>query len=212
MGSTATTLGTARVAARPDRAVLRLELVAVKATAAEALADVAGRGEVLSRMLADDGVADADRTTSGVTLQELHQWDREREEDVFRGHQASTVTVVQVRHLDTLGRIVRDVVDGAGARIDGPAWVVDPDNPARVEAYRLAALDARRRAESYAGALGMTLGAVVELTDAPPPHPGPALRGMAMAADAARSDPVPIEAGDVDVTAVVQVSFALLPG
>jgi hypothetical protein len=35
---------------------------------------------------------------------------------------------------------------------------------------------------------------------------------MAMAADAARSGPVPIEAGDVDVTAVVQVSFALLPG
>jgi uncharacterized protein len=216
MAATATTLGSARVAARPDRAVLRLELVSLKPTPSEALADVSSRGEVLVRTLADDGVAEADRTTGGVALRELREWDRKREEETFRGHHASTVTVVQVRDVATLGRILRDVVDSAGARVDGPAWVVDADNPARLEAYRLAALDARRRAEAYASALGMTLGAVVELTDAPPrtPSPTPAPRMMAMRAEAAADAgaPVPVEGGDVEVAAAVEVSFALLPG
>jgi uncharacterized protein len=215
MGSTATTLGSARVAARPDRAVLRLELVALKPTPSEALADVAARGEALSRILADDGVEEADRTTGGVTLRELREWDRRREEETFRGHQASTVTAVQVRDTATLGKILRDVVDQAGARVEGPAWVVDADNRARIEAYRLAALDARRRAEAYAGALGMSLGAVVELTDAPPPPgPAPMPRMMAVRAEVAADAgaPVPVERGDVEVTATVLVGFALLPG
>jgi uncharacterized protein YggE len=215
MGSTATTLGSARVAARPDRAVLRLELVALKPTPAEAIADVAGRGDVLSRTLADDGVGEADRTTGGVTLRELREWDRRREQETFRGHQATTVTVVQVRDITTLGRILRDVVDRAGARVEGPAWVVDADNPARIEAYRLAALDARRRAEAYAGALGMTLGAVVELTDAPPqavPVPTPRMLAVRAEVGADAGAPVPVEGGDVEVSATVQVAFALLPG
>jgi uncharacterized protein YggE len=213
MGSTATTLGTARVAARPDRAVLRLELVALKPTPSEALADVAARGEVLSRTLADGGVGEVDRTTGGVTLRELREWDRRHEQETFRGHQATTVTVVQIRDIATLGRILRDVVDRAGARVEGPVWVVDADNPARIEAYRLAALDSRRRAEAYAGALGMTLGAVVELTDAPPPAvPMPSPRMMAVRAEADAGAAVPVEGGDVEVTATVQVAFALLPG
>lgn len=214
MGSTATTVGSAVVAARPDRAVLRLELVALKPTPSEALAEVAARGEVLSRTLAEDGVAEADRTTGGVALRELREWDRRREEETFRGHQARTVTVVQIRDLATLGRVVRDVVDQAAARVEGPSWIVDADNPARIEAYRLAALDARRRAEAYAAALGMTLGAVVELSDAPlrhEPSPQPRMIGMALA-PAAESAPLPVETGDVVVDATVRASFALLPG
>ncbi len=216
MSSNATTAGSARVAARPDRAVLRLELVALKPTPSEALADVAARGEVLSRTLADGGIAEADRTTGGVALREHREWDRRREEETFRGHHASTVTVVQVRDIATLGRILRDVVDQAGARVEGPAWVVDADNPARLEAYRLAALDARRRAQAYAEALGMSLGAVVELSDAPlpPPGPEPMPRMMALKAEAMADAgaPVPVEGGDVEVGATVRVTFALLPG
>jgi uncharacterized protein YggE len=214
MGSTATTLGTARVPARPDRAVLRLELVSLRATPSEALADVSERGELLTRTLAEGGVDDADRTTGGVALRERREWDRRREEETFRGHEASTVTVVQVREVATLGRILRDVVEHAGARVEGPVWVVDADNPARIEAYRLAALDARRRAEAYAGALGMTLGAVVELTDVPRRLPSEPMHEMVamVAGPASGRAAVPVESGDVDVVAAVEVGFALLPG
>jgi uncharacterized protein YggE len=212
MASNATTVGSARVAARPDRAVLRLELVALKPTPSEALADVAARGEVLARTLADDGVGEGDRTTRGVTLREHREWDRRRDEETFRGHHASTITVVQVRDIATLGRILRDVVDEAGARVTGPEWVVDAENPARLEAYRLAALDARRRAQAYAEALGMSLGAVIELSDAPAPRPGPEPMPRMLQAVAADAAPVPVEAGDVDVDATVRVTFALLPG
>jgi uncharacterized protein YggE len=213
MGSTATTVGSAVVAARPDRAVLHVELVALKPTPSEALTDVAARGETLSQTLADAGIADEDRTTGGVALREIREWDRRREEETFRGHQARTVTVVQVRDLPTLGRVVRDVVDRAAARVEGPSWIVDADNPARIEAYRLAALDAHRRAEAYASALGMTLGAVVDLRDAwderPPPEPRMMMARAAVAEDSA---PLVIEGGDVAVSATVRVSFALLPG
>jgi uncharacterized protein YggE len=86
-----------------------------------------------------------------------------------------------------------------------------PDNPARVEACKEAALDARRRAEAYADALGVRVGAIVALRDPgtgipPPPRP------MRMAAmDAGAVEALPVEAGEQLVTAV-EVEFKLEQG
>ena len=87
---------------------------------------------------------------------------------------------------------------------------MEPSNPAHPDACRLAAADARRRAEAYAAGLGLALGPVV-LVDETPDVPRPLPRAM-MAKAAMADDSVPIEvnAGDLEVTADVRVTFALV--
>jgi uncharacterized protein YggE len=118
-----------------------------------------------------------------------------------------------VRDADAVNAIVLGSVSEASANVMGPQWVVEPENPGRLAAYRRAALDARARAAAYADALGLALGAVLRIEEpAAAGSPSPSILGIM--ADAAPDDggPEPVHAGDVDVDAAVIVTFALEPG
>lgn len=78
-----------------------------------------------------------------------------------------------------VGELIAGAVD-RGAQVNGPAWTIAPDNPAHAAACQEAALDARRRAEAYAEALGARVGAIVAVRDSgtgPPPPPRPLRMG-----------------------------------
>ncbi len=53
-----------------------------------------------------------------------------------------------------------------GAQVQGPWWRIPPDDPARLQACRLAVDDARARAQAYAEAAGARLGTLVTIVDA----------------------------------------------
>jgi uncharacterized protein len=81
--------------------------------------------------------------------------------------------VVRVGDASVVGELIAGAVD-RGAQVSGPAWTIATNNPARVEACKEAALDARRRAQAYADALGVRVGALVAVRDperAIPPPP-----------------------------------------
>lgn len=107
---------------------------------------------------------------------------------------------------------MREAVERAGAQVQGPTWRVAPDNPARLEACGRAASDARAKAGAYAESLGMRLGDVQEIAD-----PGTAgfggtyrvLSGGYVPTVAASH--VDVESGGLEVSAAVDVTFALEP-
>jgi uncharacterized protein YggE len=130
---------------------------------------------------------------------------------VFRGYRAGTRVSLRIAELGMLGRVISGAARRAQARPEGPDWVVDPDNPARVEACRLAAEDCRRKAEAYAEALGLALGRVRSIREpgvggGPRPRQGAHFLAAASAVDEVE---MPIEAGEVEVRAVVHVVFEL---
>ena len=91
--------------------------------------------------------------------------------------------------------------------VSGPTWRLAPDNPARLEACRLAVEDARRRADAYAGALGVELGAVVAMAEA---GIGGTVEGRMLLAKGGELDAgLPVEPGDIDVGASVDVVYRL---
>jgi uncharacterized protein YggE len=199
--------GTARAA--PDAALLSLEVWAELDTPEAALDEVARRTEVLQGVLERAGVDTADRSTAGVSLSE--RWDYRHDENVFVGYRASTVVSARIVDLAVLGAVISESTREAQARPHGPAWQIDPDNPARVEACRIAAEDARRKADAYASALGLRLGAVLSIRE-PGARPRPLGRpqvAMRMAAGGGGPD-MPVESGDVDVAAAVTVAFELI--
>ncbi|WP_405800041.1 SIMPL domain-containing protein [Streptomyces sp. NBC_01506] len=64
-----------------------------------------------------------------------------------------------------LGELTTRFADLELTTVDGPWWALRPDSPAHGEARRQAVREAVQRAREYAGALGASLAALVELAD-----------------------------------------------
>ena len=178
--------GTGEARALPDLASLRVEVTADHKTQEEAhdarTKLAASVDEVLSRHA--DAIA---RTTiASLLVQPRTRW--HRGEDIRSGWRASRTSFVDVVTLDALGEIMAGLVD-AGAAVQGPQWSMAPTNPAYGQARAAAADDARRRAQSYATALGLSVGPVAWVAE-------PGLRRDP-------GPPVPLEAGVAPMAAAV---------
>jgi hypothetical protein len=206
--ATITVRGTGTAYGTPDEASVGLSVDAVRPTAAEALTDVTERTAALVTLCRELGLGDGDVTTMGVSVAEHGEHDKDGRWQ-HRGYRASNRVSARVRDVASIGPLLTAAVDRVGATVDGPHWRLLPEHAAHAEASRLAAQDARVRAEALAEALGGRLGSVASARDARigPPEPRPMTR---MAAATAES--MPVEAGELSVVALVDVEFNLEQG
>jgi uncharacterized protein YggE len=102
------------------------------------------------------------RHTQSATVAPKAEWDDGRYVNV--GFQALHTTVLTLDDPAPLGRVIREAVE-LGANINGPHWHISSDNPARAVACRIAAADAKRRAEAYAQGVGVRLGLVESINE-----------------------------------------------
>jgi uncharacterized protein YggE len=208
--ATATVRGVGDARTSPDEASVTLSIEAVEQTAAAALAKVAERTQAVIELCESLGIEPAARVTTGASVAEHGEHDREGRWQ-HRGYRAWNQVAARVGEASVVGELIAGAVDRR-VQVNGPAWTIAPDNPAHVAACREAAIDARRRAEAYAEALGVRVGALVAVRDPgtgvqPPPRP------MRMAAmDAGAVEALPMEAGEQLVTTVVEVEFQLEQG
>jgi hypothetical protein len=105
------------------------------------------------------------------------------------------------------------VVQQGANRLDGIEYGLQDRDPVRNEALREAATHARAKAELLAQTLGASLGPVQSISEQSFSFPRPAMRvEMALAADQAggrEPSPDAYAAGEIEVTATVQVTFRL---
>jgi uncharacterized protein len=198
-----TVTGYGEVAVRPDEAVVDLTITARGESPGQALASVAERARSLIQAMDELGVPPAKRTTSGIWTNE--EFDTEVE--ALRGsYHAGERLTVSVR-TELVGRLLDAAVSTAEAQVEGPRFIVAPDNSARAEALRAAAENARMRGEGMAAGLGLRLGAVVEGGEGGGFHPvvresigfGPLDAGP------------PVEASKASVSATVSITFEAEP-
>ena len=161
--STVTVRGDAVVPGEPDEVRLTVEVTALFPTPEEALADVAARSETPEGLLRALDVPRSARTTSGLSVSEEREYERGRY--VHRGYTASNRIWIRSNDPGIVGRLMKRATNDAKARIEGPWWHIALDSPARVEACRQAATDARRKADAYANALGARLGHVLSVVE-----------------------------------------------
>ncbi len=206
MTGTVTARGEAVVPGRPDEGIWSIDLSALDASPDAALADVGDRSSTLEALLDELDIPRQMRSTTGMTIRE--EFDHVEGKQVHRGFRAQTLLTVRLQDPSLAGRLIQGAIERAKATVRGPVWWIAPDNPARLEACRRATLAAKRKAEAYAEALGLRLGAVAEVhepsTDVHPlPRPaGGVLRAMAEPA-------VEVDPGELNVEAQVEVSFHL---
>jgi uncharacterized protein YggE len=204
--------GSSRRFVQPDRGVVSLGLSVVAGDAPSALDQVSARSEVLEGVLAALGIDRLDWVTDGVSVAEEYEW--RKDTNVLVGHRATTGVTVTLRDPDRIAPLLRDAVGTAKGQVRGITWQVDADNPAHHELLGEAALDARRRADAYVGALGLSLGAVELISEAPittGPTPSNDIAPMARAMKAsAPTAEMSVSGGQIELAAEVHVRFAVL--
>ncbi len=205
--STITVHGRGEVAAAPDMATITLGAEAQAKTADAALtATSKATAEVLD-ILRGAGVAETDMQTSDLSLNPV--WDNRRYEDNrpprVVGYNASNTLRVRVRELGQLGTILDAVVKGGATTFRGLSFGLQEPEPLADLARLDAVDDARRKANLYAQAAGVSLGPVISIVEgggvAAPVNMRVA--EMAMAA-------VPVAEGEVSTMAQVTIVYALV--
>lgn len=205
--ATVTVRGTGTATAQPDDVTVGLSVESLRPPASEAFEEATRLASDVVSLCDELGIPAGSRTTSQVALDEHGEhtntgWQH-------RGYRGATRVAVRVTDAALASRLVSEAAARLAVRIDGPTWRVAHDNPAHSEARRRAAEDARSRAEEYAAALGGRVGAVGSVMEAGAASPGPEPR---MYAARQELSAMPIEAGEHEVVAAVDVTFQLEQG
>ncbi|MCF3974067.1 SIMPL domain-containing protein [Paracoccus salsus] len=200
--------GEARVA--PDMATVQLGVTSQADSAAEAMRQNSTRQSAVIEALKGAGIDERNIQTSGLSLGTVMDYGENRAPRVT-GYQASNMVAVRVTEIADLGAVLDAIVDAGANEINGIDFGRDDGTDVEDEARRAAVADARHKAGVLAEAAGLTLGPVLMLRDNQVSGgPRPMMR---MAADgAAASESVPVQAGELSMSASVQMEYALIGG
>ncbi len=189
----------------PDMATVSVGVRHQAPTAKVAMDSVSKATAAILGRMADLGVAERDIQTRDLSLHPV--WDRNAAsngESRVIGYMASNQVEVRVRDLDALGNILDDVVGKGANQFSGLRFSVQNPEPALNEARKRAVQDARAKADLFAAAAGVNLGALLSLSEASASRPEPVFAEMA----AMRSDAgVPVASGEITTSAQVTLVF-----
>jgi uncharacterized protein YggE len=202
--------GEATVNMRPDQVRVDIGVVTQAQTAEAAAGQNAKQTtDVIATLKkALSGVAEIQ--TSGYSIQPNYKHSRDGSPPTIVGYTASNMVQVKSSGVATVGKVI-DAATSAGANnIHGVQFTLKDEQAVRGEALKQAAGNARANAEALAAGLGMKVGQIVNVSDSDPVRVIP-VRAEMMRAQADTASTTPIEPGDVQVRAVVNVTAELVP-
>jgi uncharacterized protein len=202
--NTVTASGAGTAQAVPDTAEMSFGVTTTSPNAKTALEEASKSAEQIASAVEKEGVAGEDIQTQDVSVypQSVDQDGKQ----VITGYQASLRVRVKVRDIAKLGEVI-SAANAAGANdISGPSFTVADPAPARAKAIEEAVADARKSAEAMASAAGKSVGDVLSMSSS---DAGMTDGQMYGAADMRALKSVPIEPGQLDISANVVVVFEL---
>ena len=200
--------GEANVSVAPDLAQIDAGVANDAKTAKEASdANNAAMGKVLLA-LKGAGIDEKDYQTSRLSLQPQYGQNKSTGASPVVGFRASNRVTVKIRDVTKVAGII-DALVGAGANdIGNISFEVTQASKLLDEARERAVADARRKAEIYAKASGVTLGAPLSITEGGAPVP----LFKARMATAPMAAPAAVAPGEETLSVTVNVSWAIKQG
>ena len=196
--------GEASVSVAPDEARIDAGVTSEAKTAREASeANNAAMGKVLLA-LKGVGIEEKDYQTSRLSLQPQYAPNRTGP-NAITGYRAGNRVTIKLHDVVKVAGVI-DILVGAGANeIGGINFVVSQASKLLDEAREKAIADARRKAEIYARAAGVTLGEPLGIAEEGS-APQPMFRGKVAAPMAIAP---PVSAGEETLSVSVSVSWAI---
>jgi uncharacterized protein YggE len=199
--------GEATVSVAPDLAQIDAGVANDAKTAKEASdANNGAMGKVLLA-LKGAGIAEKDYQTSRLSLQPQYGQNKSTGASPVVGFRASNRVTVKIRDVTKVAGII-DTLVGAGANdIGNISFEVTQASKLLDDAREQAVADARRKAEIYAKATGVTLGTPLSVSEGG----GPVPLFKARMATAPMAAPAAVAPGEETLSVTVNVSWAIKP-
>ncbi|SHH69662.1 SIMPL domain-containing protein [Cognatishimia maritima] len=191
----------------PDMATLMLGARYQAYTAREAMDQVNQRTQAAIDIMLRLGVEPRDMQTGNLYLNPV--WERgDNRIDVARikGYEAGNQLSVKIRDLSLLGQALDEMVSDGVNAFNGLSFGLQDPTEATNEARRRAVEDAVAKAELYADAAGVELGAIRSISEGGISMPQP--RFIARA-EMAMDSGVPISEGELSTQATVSIVFEI---
>jgi hypothetical protein len=197
--------GEARISVAPDIAFVDAGVATDARSAREASdANNTAMAKVFAALKAAN-IDPRDIQTSRLSLQPQYAPNRSSGPTSITGYRASNRVTVRIHDVSKVAGVI-DTLVGAGANdIGNVSFSVSQASQLLDDAREKAVADARRKAEIYAKAAGVTLGAPLSISEEGAPQP--VFRGKMVAGMAAA--PTPIAQGEETLSISVSVSWAI---
>jgi uncharacterized protein YggE len=206
--------GEGTVSVPPDLAQIDAGVASDGKSAREASdANNAEMGKVLLA-LKGVGIEDKDYQTSRLSLQPLYAQNRGGPQTsgppTVVGYRASNRVSIKLRDVTRVARVIDTLVTAGANDIGNINFTVTEASKLLDEAREKAVADARRKAEIYAKAAGVTLGAPLSISEEGAPVPTFRAKALAVAPMAAGAPPV--AQGEETLSVTISMTWAIKPG
>jgi hypothetical protein len=162
------------------------------------------------QMTREIGIPDERVSTAAALVNPDYDWNPETRERRLLGYVVTRQLVIELHDLEQLGQVTESALKLGINQLDPPVLDTSRREAIEREALAEAALDARRRAQALAEALGADLGDVRTLQAGSSfSPPVPMARGMVLAAEA-DSGAETYQPGQITIRASVSASFDLV--
>jgi hypothetical protein len=201
-------IGEGSVSAPPDYAEIRSGVTTTAKTVKEANDVNIKVMTAITAALSDSGLAQKDIQTSRFSIQPVYTSQTPSTETKLSGYRVSNQLNVTIHQMSKIGEILDRLVTAGATDVGNIEFLIADPSKALDEAREAAVADARRKAELYARASGVSLGRVAWITESSefePPLPLTAPR-----ASFAKTAPVPIEQGQDTLRIRVTVGFDIV--
>ncbi|UWU77233.1 SIMPL domain-containing protein [Bradyrhizobium huanghuaihaiense] len=201
--------GEASVSVAPDLAQIDAGVANDAKTAKEASdANNAAMGKVLLA-LKGAGIAEKDYQTSRLSLQPQYGQNKSTGASPVTGFRASNRVTVKIRDVTKVATIIDTLVSAGANDIGNISFEVTQASKLLDDAREQAVADARRKAEVYAKATGVTLGSPLSISEGSAPMP--LFKGR-MAQEPMARVSAAVAPGEETLSVTVNVSWAIKAG
>ncbi|MGR3517651.1 SIMPL domain-containing protein [Sulfitobacter pontiacus] len=194
------------VSLAPDTATIRLGVSERAASASDAMAQTSEKVRGILDQLDTLKIAGLDRQTSGLYLRPVYD-NRPREDASpveVSGYEAGNTVSVTVRDLSKLGQLLDAVVAEGANDFNGLQFGLQDNAAALAKARERAVEDAIARAQQLADAAGVKLGKLTSMSES-----SQGFRPMEMRGAQMKTMDMPIETGEIDISAQVTLQFEI---
>lgn len=202
--------GDAVVTAKPDRAQIDIGVVTQAVSSQVAVEQNSGQLETTLSELRKLLGANADIKTIAYSLAPTYHY-QPGVEPTFTGYTASNTVRVTLNDLTQIGKVISTAGATGANRIQSLQFTLRNQQTVQAQALSEAAVNARKKAERLASALGVKILRVLSVADSSPVFfPGQNVYYSAVNAGAS-SSMTPVMPGTIEVRAVVTLTVEISP-
>ncbi|MDP2708996.1 MAG: SIMPL domain-containing protein [bacterium] len=202
-------VGEGKVTAVPDVAKIQLGYTAEKPTVAAAQKDNSDKmNAMIEKLKKDFKIESKDIQTVNYYIAPQYNYDNGRQ--TLRGYQVSQNLNVKLRNMDNVSKVIEAAGSIGLNQVGNLTFDIDEPEKIRQEAREKALAQAKSKAETLAGVVGVKLGKVISFSEssndgAQPPMPYYAEKAIGIGG----GGPI-VEAGSSEITVIATVEYEIL--